>query len=128
MKIVQPSDFLDDEGYYLSVDSMAEMVNSRFSELIESWPTWYADRSMRELTPIIQDEKNHIAISSNFRNSYYQFKMAFIKPIKNEPCKHEPVLASINAIYRPQGRLPEDENYKCKHCGVELEVTWREKT
>jgi hypothetical protein len=124
-KIFQPSDFMFTG---LEPKEAADIANAKMEKLMSEWPTWYADKSMREVSPTIQDEKNHVAISSNFRNSYYQFKMAFIEPIKREPCKHEPVLFSVNAVYRPNGPVPEDENYKCKHCGVSLEVTWTEKT
>jgi hypothetical protein len=60
-------------------------------------------------------------------NPTHKARLMFIEEIKKEPCKHEPVLFSINAVYRPDGRLPEDENYICKNCGVSLQMTWSER-
>lgn len=80
----------------------------------------YASRDFKEITLNKQDEKNHIAISSNFKNSAYQALLIDIKEIKK--CDHpsESIVWSrgdINSTY-PE-RIIE---FRCD-CGAKVKPT-----
>lgn len=108
----KPEDFEPSEGGYSLYELAANIANEKLNELIKCSPTIYN----RPGEYLCRQE-----------NATHRAKMMFIEEIKKEPCNHEPILYSVNAIFRPEGRLPSDEHYRCKHCGVELVAEWSEK-
>lgn len=106
------------------LSEFCESCAPKLNKLIESWPVVYDGNSGLSLSPggawsvVKHDEKDHIAISSNFINSKRKARLAFIEEIKKEPCKHEPIIGALG-IYETMQPV-------CKHCGVDLQAEWRE--
>lgn len=69
-------------------------------------------------------EGDTVCYTNNRNAQTHSALLICIEEIKKECVKHEPYLYSVNAIYRPEGRLPEDENYKCRQCGIRLVQRW----
>lgn len=105
---------------YLSDETAAKIANEKIQKLIESWPVVYANYRGPTETHSWNDNRNTIYS----KEATHTARLAFIEEIKPKECQHEPYLFSVNAIYRPDGRLPEDENYKCRKCGVSLKQKW----
>lgn len=100
-----------------SRENAAADANDVLDFILPQCPVVFGDRGMTEWTRTPKDEKNYIAIPSNFKNSYYRGLIINIEKIVNEQCKHEPL------------RVLDSDGYwllieKCKHCGVKLTATW----
>jgi acetone carboxylase gamma subunit len=110
----KPDDFYSDvvsQDNYAKV--AARVANEKLNELIESWPELYA----------FKDAKFHDgnwSPMSKFpnKNPTHRARLAFIEKIVQEPCKHQ-------AIFAFDAETGDIINCKCKHCGSELEATWK---
>jgi len=120
-QILSPEDFDSMISYPGQMDAkavVAHIANTKLEKLMESWPVimssnenawWYrADETVKF-------------------SAYptHQARLAFIEPIKRECVKHE---AEVQVLHDAEGTIFFTPGYgKCKHCGVELEATWKVK-
>jgi hypothetical protein len=81
-------------------------IAEKLNKLIESWPSVFSGESYNDKW--IDCETMHTTKTA---------KLAFIEEIKKECPKHEP----------QSGWYMMPNPVKCKHCGIELLVEWREK-
>lgn len=90
----------------------ANIANEKLNALIESCPKVYcnadADGILFEWQQDSYPGATHVA------------RLAFIKEITKEPCKHEPKYNMMIEIGDSK------EYFTCKHCGIELKATWSE--
>lgn len=117
----KPSDFMFDRyspGTW--EEDAAWIANVRLKTIIESCPVVYGKGKQWDQTDGSPD---------SYVGCTHRARLAFIEALPKKVCPgHEPVLYSVNAVLRPEGRWPSDQNYKCKHCGVALEPVWKEKS
>lgn len=122
--IFEPSDFIKhipsqqlpcNVGVYatLTPNEASVIANEKLDKLIEGWPVVYGKHWYMENTKRWNE--------FNFPNAEFVARLAFIEPIKRE-CKHE---IDLN-MYGFWG-LNTELKTKCKHCGAELEATWKVK-
>ena len=114
-QIFKPEDFKTDYPN-LTCNDVANIANNKLKKLMESWPVVYANKTHGgNYEEWFKDPyPGHEVIA----------RLAFIEPIKRECEKHEPdPLNPIIAWHNTQGATV----IFCRHCGVSLEATWREK-
>ena len=106
---------------YSDMCSWAEasaLANEKLNALIESWPTVYkysdSPNWMTNEKPM--SEKDEIFFSFD-----QKARLAFIEEIVKEPCKHE-----VNELEKYRDYDGSIKNF-CKHCKVEIVVTWSAK-
>lgn len=101
----KPEDFQSQTVWAPHSKSLATIANEKLNALFESWPVVY----------VRPGPKMGFVASSLYLNERdtHKARLAFIEKIVKEPCKHEPRL------------LSDGNSYKCKHCGVELQATWK---
>jgi hypothetical protein len=96
----------------------AERANEILNKLIESWPVVYGSACRQEWHTAEQTTKGVIAVLSNFKESHYVARLAFIEKIKPKCEKHEP---------RGISMCDDGISSICKSCGVIIKAEWREK-
>lgn len=104
----KPEDFeFPAEGANLHV---ANICNEKLNEFIESWPVVYGS--------VGAIPKPYVWSINKITTDTHSARLAFIKEIKKEPCKHEP---------DNRGWVSEYDGFVlCKHCGVKLKSVWVE--
>ncbi len=121
--IFEPSDFALMGSYPQAMDfkaCAAHMANTKINKLMADWPLGYAT---------IKETDNEVMVTSlcptKHSDATHVARLAFIEPIKREPCKHE---AEVQVLHGTEGTIFFTPGYgKCKHCGAELEATWKVK-
>jgi hypothetical protein len=132
-QIFEPSDFPNLIGH--DKHDAVLCAKEKLAKLIEGWPVvWFNDD--KTMSPYWE------ASSRQDKKHTHKAYLAFIEPIKREPCKHEPEEYEIEVNYEGGCYSPKlgtfemkkianikqlFKEYKCKHCGISLEATWKEK-
>lgn len=98
--LFEPEDFCDID--FAAMDYAADVANKKLNKLIESWPVVY--------------QFGNSWLPLNGTDATHKARLAFIEEIKKEPCKHEP----------EDGWFMLSSPTKCKHCGTQLQITWKE--
>lgn len=122
VELFKPEDF---HRYWMGKESAcspaqaAETANDILNKYLESCPFVYGIKNtyfIEENTfynfdwqSRAKEERTHVA------------RLAFIEELPKEPCKHE---ANVNIHLGTSSRIIES---KCKHCGVDLVISWKEK-
>lgn len=135
IKLFKPEDFnvwVNDHPYYKSGDPLllderiAKAANQILQREVEKWPVVYDGNSGLSLSNsgtwsvVKHDEKDHIAISSNFTNSKRKARLAFIEEIKKECTKHEP-----KAICGVKDNKWFTAGHRCIHCDKDIVAEWK---
>jgi len=121
-KFFEPEDFGGDFGnhYTSRLDAIgaAQVANKKLCKLIESSPVVYAEKK----------EGFQPWYNVEFVGVTHKARLLLIQELFKVPCKHEPhTLVGLNERYPNQSTVWVDSvDFKCKHCGVKLEATWKE--
>lgn len=115
--LFKPEDFTNDDFDFAQTEIASDYANEKLNALIEAWPVVTTQKAPPKNPDgsgitIIGQQWTEL-IDSPYQT--HQARLAFIEPIKREPCKHEPFIKG-------------DRAYKaCTICGVELVATWSAK-
>lgn len=111
----KPLDFIYDDDLKFTANTAANLANEKLSRLIESSPVVFASKP---------DGKSELW-SNNERTGHdtHSARLMFIEEIKQEPCKHEPIIVMTQDS---EGFSVSAVLHKCARCGVELVAEWRE--
>lgn len=98
-----------------TVSDVTKIANEK---LAREGKVFYVDRGMTELSRTIKDEKMHLVIDSNFKNSFYKVTIINIQEIE-KPCEHPPGKIALMYPVSPHG-FP---FYQCE-CGQNMKIKY----
>jgi len=103
--------FIDMSNEQDAVTQYTKQANEKLNKYLESCAVAYGK---------LKNGSWNFDTNNGKKGNTHQLPVAFYKEIPLEPCLHEPkeMLWSSKMPYR---------HFECKHCGVELQVTWSEK-
>jgi hypothetical protein len=92
----KPEDFETAPTVFGDHRKAAEIANKKLNKLIQSWPVVWsmADDKVSAWWP--NNPGYEISVKA---------RLAFIEEIKKEPCQHEVIIYSRNAVFNTEGRL-----------------------
>lgn len=106
-----------------SSERCAELANKKIAELIDSWPTVYADVPTMLMYSQAKWDGNPLLHVQDLHP--YTAKLAFIQELPKEPCKHKVAMQRYGGadwIIATES----DGTFTCGSCGAKVAMEWTE--